>query len=90
MPIRVFEVTAGTVAFEKVRTTTLSEDDIIILKKLLQFKFEERTPERVDQAFTTTEKRKIIDLIRRHIVSIYYGGKYQKSGVYNVPTLVYR
>ena len=90
MPIRVFEVTAGTVAFEKVRATTLSEDDIVILKKLLQFKFEERTPERIDQSFTVTEKRKIADLIKRHLVSIYYGGKYQKSGVYNVPTLVYR
>ncbi|VVB73974.1 Uncharacterised protein [uncultured archaeon] len=90
LPIRVFEVTAGTVAFEKVKMTTLSEDDIIILKKLLQFKFEERTPERIDQAFTAPEKRRIADLIRRHLISIYYGGKYQKSGVYNVPTLVYR
>jgi hypothetical protein len=90
MPIRVFEITAGTVAFEKVRATTLSEDDIITLKKLLQFKFEERIPGRIDQAFTATEKRKIADLIRRHLVSIYYGGKYEKSGVYNIPTLVYR
>jgi len=90
MPVRVFEVTAGTVAFEKVKSTTLSEDDIAILKKLLQFKFEERTPERLENALSASDKRKLNDMIRQHIVNVYYEGKYSKSGVYNVPTLVYR
>lgn len=89
--VRVYEVTAGTVAFEKVKPTlTLTADDIETLKKLLQFKFEERVPERIEKSLSAADKKRVADLVKKGIVNIYYGGKYTTSGVYNVPTLVYR
>ena len=47
-PIRIYEITAGTVAVEKVKLAPLSDSEAMLLQKLLQVKFEDRTPEKVD------------------------------------------
>ena len=89
-PIRIYEITAGTVAIEKVKLAPLSDSEIALLQKMLQVKFEDRTPEKVDSTLSPSEKKVVGDLVKRHLLTIYYGGKYAKSGVYNVPNLVYR
>ena len=89
-PIRIYEITAGTVAIEKVKLAPLSDSEVALLQKLLQVKFEDRTPEKVDSTLSPSEKKTVGDLVKRHLLTIYYGGKYAKSGVYNVPNLVYR
>ncbi len=89
-PIRIYEITAGTIAIEKVKPAPLSEREISLLQKLLQIKFEDRIPEKVDSTLSASEKKIVLDLVKRHLLTIYYGGKYTKSGVYNVPNLVYR
>lgn len=89
-PIRIYEITAGTIAIEKVKLLPLSQADINILNKLLQIKFEERTPDVVRKTFSQEELKLLDELVKKHLVNIYYGGKYLKTGVYQVPNLVYR
>ncbi|MEM4589962.1 MAG: hypothetical protein QXK21_01700 [Candidatus Micrarchaeia archaeon] len=60
------------------------------MNKLLQIKFEERTPEVVRKTFSQEELKLLDELVKKHLVNIYYGGKYLKTGVYQVPNLVYR
>ncbi|MEM3408029.1 MAG: hypothetical protein QW054_00290 [Candidatus Micrarchaeia archaeon] len=60
------------------------------MNKLLQIKFEERTPEVVRKSFSQEELKLLDELVKKHLVNIYYGGKYLKTGVYQVPNLVYR
>ncbi|MCX8202347.1 MAG: hypothetical protein N3G74_00885 [Candidatus Micrarchaeota archaeon] len=90
IPIRIYEITAGTIAIEKVKLAPISDEEAEILNKLLQIKFEERTPDAVKSSFSSEEMKRLEDLIRKHLVTVYYGGKYSQTGVYNIPNLVYR
>ncbi|MCS7109400.1 MAG: hypothetical protein NZ903_01225 [Candidatus Micrarchaeota archaeon] len=89
-PIRIYEITAGTLAIEKVNVAPLSDEETEILNKLLQIKFEERTPEAVKSVLSSEELKVLDELVRKHLVTLYYGGKYSEKGVYTIPNLVFR
>ena len=89
-PVRVYEITPGTIAIEKFKPVNLSEEEINLIKKVLQIKFEERTPEKVMSSLSQSEQEMLNSLTKRNVVQIYYGGKYSQSGVYHVPPSIFQ
>ncbi|MFH1285428.1 MAG: hypothetical protein ABIH99_02485 [Candidatus Micrarchaeota archaeon] len=71
------------------QTSQLSSDELALLKKLNNYKFEERIPERVNSTLSQKEKETLARLIGKELVNIYYGGKYKKTGVYNISRRIY-
>ncbi|MEM4633671.1 MAG: hypothetical protein QW275_00785 [Candidatus Anstonellaceae archaeon] len=55
-----------------------------VLKKLLSVKFERRSPAEVAKLLDREEKAVLDGLIKRNLVQVFRGGKYQKEGVYNI------
>ena len=88
--MRVYEITPGTIAIEKFRPVNLSDEEIKLIKKILQIKFEERTPEKVNSSLSQSEQEMLNSLTKRNVVQIYYGGKYSHSGVYHVPPSIFQ
>lgn len=73
----------------KKNTKELTNDELLVLKKLNSFKFEKRIPSEVNKILTKTEKNSLDLLISKKIVSIYASGKYTKTGVYSISQSVY-
>ncbi len=67
----------------------LSQEEISVLRKLTAFRFESRIPYNVNKTLTDSEKKILEGLIRKEFVELYKGGKYSKTGVYNIPRSVY-
>jgi len=88
--VRVYEITPGTIAIEKFKPVNLTDEEIKLIKKILQIKFEERTPEKVISSLSQSEKDLLYSLTKRKVVHIYYGGKYSQNGVYHVPPSVFQ
>lgn len=88
-PIRIYEITAGTIAIEKVKLAPISQEEAELINKLLQIKFEERTPDKVNPSLSEQERKLVDQLLKKHLLNIYYDKKYS-NGVYQIPNLVYR
>ncbi|MBI4399627.1 hypothetical protein HY570_02660 [Candidatus Micrarchaeota archaeon] len=67
----------------------ITEEGINVLKKLNEYKFELRIPEKVNKELSDNERKILTGLIRKGYVTIYKGGKYSKTGVYNIPNKIY-
>ena len=67
----------------------LSPDELSVLKKLTAFRFESRIPFNVNKTLTEQEKKVLEGLIKREFVELYKGGKYAKTGVYNISKNVF-
>lgn len=61
-----------------------SEKELLLIKKLLNIKFENRTPEQVDKILSEEEKRILQGLEKKGKVTVFFGKKYAKVGVYNI------
>ncbi|MFH0817534.1 MAG: hypothetical protein V1909_02760, partial [Candidatus Micrarchaeota archaeon] len=73
----------------KKSNSPLSPEEISVLKKLTTFRFESRIPYNVNKTLTDSEKNVLESLIKKEFVELYKGGKYAKTGVYNIPRSVY-
>lgn len=85
---------AGLPAAEKKAPPTekkggLSDEELGVLRKLDSFRFSQRMPGSVNAVLSPKEKRTLDGLIQKRFVTIYYGGKYSKTGVYNIPKNIY-
>lgn len=69
---------------ERKGNEVLSEKEKALVRKLLAIRFEQRTPEEVGRATTKEEKAALDDLLKRKVVQVFHGGKYAKTGVYNI------
>lgn len=67
----------------------LSEEEMELLRKLNTIKFSERIPYNVNKRLTQKEKEVLSGLIKGGAVRIYKGGKYSKTGVYDISNEVY-
>ncbi len=67
----------------------LSAEELSVLKKLTAFRFESRIPFNVNKTITEQEKKVLEGLIKKEFVELYKGGKYAKTGVYNISKNVY-
>lgn len=67
----------------------LSDEELGVLRKLDSFRFSQRMPGSVNAVLSPKEKRTLDGLIKKRFVTIYYGGKYSKTGVYNIPKNIY-
>ncbi|VVC01166.1 Uncharacterised protein [uncultured archaeon] len=63
---------------------SLTDAEKALLRKLLSIKFESRVPLDVAKLFTKEEKELLEGLVKSEMVQVFHGGKYEKSGVYNV------
>jgi antitoxin component of MazEF toxin-antitoxin module len=66
----------------------ISKVEMDVIKKLLNYKFEERTRKLIDESFTPAQKKILQDLIKRKVVMVYKSEKY-KEEVYSVPKKIY-
>lgn len=82
---RVAQMLGGIV--RKMPAQPSSED--AVLHKLDSVKFSERTPANVERTLNREEKQILAKLLEKGSVSLYKGGKYEKSGVYSIPRAVY-
>ena len=62
----------------------IPEKEKEVVRKLLSIRFEKRTPAEVANALSPSEKQTLEALMKRKLVHIFHGGKYEKDGVYNV------
>ncbi|MFH1448088.1 MAG: hypothetical protein ABIG39_04445 [Candidatus Micrarchaeota archaeon] len=67
----------------------LSPDEFSVLRKLTEFKFEKRIPYTVNKTLSKHERDILDSLIKRGVVELYKGGKYKRTGVYNIPRKFY-
>ena len=74
---------------EKPAQPAVSAEELALLRKLNSFRFDARTPEKVDRLLSASEKRALEGLIKKRHVRLYKGGKYQKTGVYSISESVY-
>jgi hypothetical protein len=72
-----------------VRKIPAQSSDDAVLRKLDSVKFSERTPANVERTLSREEKQILAKLLEKGSVSLYKGGKYEKSGVYSIPRQVY-
>jgi hypothetical protein len=63
---------------------SLTEGEKALLRKLLSIRFESRIPSEVAKLLSKEEKELLDGLVKGEMVQIFHGGKYEKSGVYNV------
>lgn len=66
----------------------MSEKELIVLKKLLSIRFENRTPDHVSKSFSESEQEVLKTLEAKKFVNLFKGRKYV-NGVYNVPDSTY-
>lgn len=62
----------------------LSEKEKGLVRKLLAIRFESRVPAEVAKALSREEKDLLDGLVKKEMVQVFHGGKYEKGGVYNV------
>ncbi len=67
----------------------LGMEEMELLRKLNGIKFSERIPYNVNRKLSQREKEVLSKLIERGAVKIYKGGKYSKTGVYEISNDVY-
>jgi len=63
-------------------------EELLLLRKLSQIKFQERTPALVEKSLSEQERRILQSLEKKKLIYAFFGGKYAK-GVYNIPDSVY-
>ena len=68
----------------------LPDDEIAVLKKLEGIAYAERIPASVNRMLSPVERRALDSLMRKGFVRIYTGGKYAKTGVYDMTREAYR
>jgi hypothetical protein len=64
-------------------------EEMELLRKLNSIKFSERIPYAVNKKLSTREKEVLSKLIEKGAVQVYKGGKYSKTGVYEISNSVY-
>ena len=69
-------------------TKALTESEKLMLKKLLDVKFQNRTPKNLDKTLKEDEKDLLGSLIKKGFVNIFKSNKYP-DGVYNIKDNVY-
>ncbi|MCX8198286.1 MAG: hypothetical protein N3F07_03815 [Candidatus Micrarchaeota archaeon] len=62
----------------------ISEKEKQVIRKLMSVRFEKRTPAEVSKMLSEEEKKVLDNLIKRKMVWVFHGAKYQKEGVYNI------
>ncbi len=62
----------------------LAEGEKALVRKLLSVRFESRIPEQVERVLSKEEKETLSSLMKKGLVQVFHGGKYEKTGVYNV------
>jgi len=67
----------------------LSSEEMKLLRKLNTIKFSERIPYNVNRKLDSEERGVLDNLIRKGAVRVYKGGKYSKTGVYDISDDVY-
>lgn len=67
----------------------ISKEEIELLKKLDKIKFADRIPYNVNKMLSKEEKDILAELIKKGVVIVYKGGKYAKTGVYDIPNKFY-
>ena len=89
--LKIYESKPGVISLElskEADAPKLSDQDIMILSKLLSFRFEQRIPESVNKQLTAGERKALSELLAKNFVNIFKGSKYPK-GVYNIKDFVY-
>lgn len=87
--------TTCSVCIENIKQTVkpfgkkLSPEENAVLQKLLQIKFADRTPLTIERLFSSEEKNIVRQLLKKGWIAIFYGKKYQKTGVYNIRDNIY-
>jgi hypothetical protein len=56
----------------------------VLFRSLLAVRFEKRTIAEMDRALGKEEKEILASLVKKELIQVFHGGKYEKSGVYNV------
>ena len=68
---------------------TLSNDEMVLIKKLMSYKFDKRNPDNVLPDLSNDEKVVLKKLVDRGVVEVYRRGKYKGRGVYIIDKNVY-
>jgi len=66
----------------------VKEAELAVIRKLLDMKFESRTPSVIEKEFTEVERILLKELERKGLVNLFRGKKYPK-GIYNINADVY-
>ena len=66
----------------------VTESEKVLLKKLLDVKFQNRTPKNLEKLLKEDEKELLDDLVKRNLVNVFKSKKYP-DGVYNISDGVY-
>jgi len=80
---------AKTEAVSRGSGRSLTEPELAVLRKLSDFRFEDRIPSEVNKTLSPAERAVLGQMIEKQEVTIYSGGKYGKTGVYNIPKEIY-
>lgn len=67
----------------------LSEAEKVVLHKLMKIRFADRTPSNIEKTFSADEKGTVRQLIKKGFVQVFYGKKYEKTGVYSISDEIY-
>ncbi len=67
----------------------LSSEEKSVLQKLMKIRFADRTPPSIEKTFSGGEKETVRDLIKKGLLQVFYGKKYEKTGVYSISNEVY-
>ncbi|MEW6528436.1 MAG: hypothetical protein AB1391_00960 [Candidatus Micrarchaeota archaeon] len=67
----------------------LSEPEKVVLRELLKIRFADRTPLKIEKLFSQEKQNVVRQLLKKGFVKIFYGKKYQKTGVYNIKDDIY-
>lgn len=70
-------------------TYSLSDPEKDLIRKLLLIRFEKRLPQEVAKVFSKEENDLLERLVSKKIIQVFYGGKYEKSGVYNISSFAF-
>ncbi len=68
---------------------TLTDAEKSVLQKLTKIRFADRTPSNIEKAFSPAEQETVRQLIKKGALQVFYGKKYEKTGVYNISDDVY-
>ncbi|VVB98337.1 Uncharacterised protein [uncultured archaeon] len=60
-----------------------------VLHKLMKIRFADRTPSNIEKTFSGPEKETVRQLIKEGFLQVFYGKKYEKTGVYNISGDIY-
>lgn len=67
----------------------LSEQEMKVLKELMQIRFADRTPSNIEKTFSSEDKNIVKQLTKKGFIQVFYGKKYSKTGVYNISDEIY-